>query len=134
MKRLFTIISAALLTGSLALPAVARAFPQTWPQPTSYRYYRTPNDHPVRYADNHPYVADFNNYFDSHPETARQLSADPRLVDNPRSVADHPGLRDYLWSHPLAADSFRHHPARLVHNEHVFNHLRWDNVHHRWCR
>ena len=38
MKRLFTIISAALLTGSLALPAVARAFPQMWPQPTSYRY------------------------------------------------------------------------------------------------
>jgi hypothetical protein len=134
MKRLFTIISAALLTGSLALPAMAQGFPQLWRQPTSYAYYRTPNDYPVRYADHHPYVTDFNHYFDSHPEISRQLSADPRLVDNPRYVQDHPGLRDYLWSHPLVADSFRDHPGGFVHDEHVFNHLRWDSVHHRWCR
>jgi len=134
MKRLFTIVSAALLTGGLALPAMAQGFPQIWPQPSNIGYYHPSTGFPVGYADNHPYVADFNNYFDSHPEIRQQLSADPRLVDNPGYLAAHPGLREYMWSHPRVADSFRNHPGSFVHDEHVFNHLRWDNVHHRWCR
>jgi hypothetical protein len=134
MKRLLAIVSAALLTGGFALPAMAQSFTQMWSQPASYGYRVPPNGYPVWYADNHPYVADFNNYFDSHPEIARQLSANPRLIDNPNYMAAHPELRQYMWWHPRVADSFRDRPAGFVHDEHVFNHLRWDNVHHRWCR
>src|ERR1700677_1777600 len=80
MKRLFASVSAALLTCTLALPAMAQSFQQEWPQPANYNYH--PAGYPAGYADNHPFVADFNHYFDDHPEIAQQLSADPRLIDN----------------------------------------------------
>ncbi|HEX4209045.1 MAG TPA: hypothetical protein VHY56_01530 [Candidatus Binataceae bacterium] len=134
MKRLFTIVSATLVTGALALPAMAQGFPSAWPQPASYGYYHPTPPYPDRYADNHPYVADFNPYFDNHPELREQLSANPRLIDNPGYMAAHPELHEYMWTHPRVADSFRDRPYRFVHDEHAFNHLRWDRDHHRWCR
>jgi hypothetical protein len=132
MKRLFASVSGALSTCTLALPAMAQGFEQGWPQPTNYNYH--PTGCPTGYVDNHPYVADFNHYFDEHPEIRQQLSADPRLIDDPNYLGSHPGLREYMWAHPRVADSFREHPNGFVRDEHVMNHLRWDRVHHRWCR
>ena len=41
-----------------------------------------------------------NGYLDEHPEVAEQLGHDPRLVDNPRFLANHPGLDEYFKNHP----------------------------------
>ena len=41
-----------------------------------------------------------NGYLDEHPEVAQQLAHDPRLVDNPRFLATHPGLDEYFKNHP----------------------------------
>jgi len=126
MKRLFSIVSAALLTGALAAPVMAQSFQPPFPGPG----YGSPGS----YAYNHPAVTDFNHFFDSHPEVARELSADPHLIDNPNYLRNHPELRDYLWSHPLVASAFRSRPDQFVRDEHVYNHLRWDREHHRWYR
>jgi hypothetical protein len=61
-----------------------------------------------------------NHYLDQHPEVARQLSADPRLIDDPRYVANHPGLRDYLANHPSLRSEFREHPDRFMADERRF--------------
>ena len=128
MKRLFTIVSTTLLTGTLALSAMAQSYPMIpAPPPGGYGYLGG-------YTHSHPYVRDFNHFFDTHPDTARELSADPRLIDNPHYLAAHPQLQQYMWSHPGVREAFREHPYSFVHEEHAMNHWRWDRVHHRWCR
>ena len=64
----------------------------------------------------HP-LANTDHYFDQHPEVAQQLNKDPRLVDDPRYVADHPGLHEFLQTHPVAREEWKSHPYRYMHRE-----------------
>ena len=132
MKRIFTFLSAALFTSAIALPAMAQEYPmRPAPLPPSgYGYY----PHGAGYAGEHPYVANFNNFFDSHPDVAHELSANPRLIGDPHYLQAHPELRQYMWAHPGVDESFREHPSNFVHDEHAMNHWRWDREHHRWRR
>ena len=60
-------------------------------------------------------VARFDNgYLDEHPEVARQLAHDPRLVDNREYLENHPGLREYLHNHPVARRDWKSHPFRYM--------------------
>jgi len=134
MKRIFTFLSAALFTSAIALPAMAQEYPmRPVPPPlppSGYGHYPGPYGYPGQ----HPYAADFNHFFDSHPDVARELSADPRLIDNQHYLAAHPELRQYMWSHPGVDQTFRDHPYNFVHEEHAMNHWRWDHKHQRWYR
>jgi hypothetical protein len=66
-------------------------------------------------------VARFDNgYLDEHPEVARQLSHDPRLVDNPQFLANHPGLQSYLAQHPQLRAELEHHPDRFMRDERYY--------------
>jgi len=122
MKRTVTILSAALLGTALAVPLMARpALAQAAPVTTGY-------------GEHHPYVQSFDGYLDRHPDVSRQLSHDPRLIDDPAYLAKHPELRDYLRDHPRVAASFRRHPDRFMHREHIYDHkeARWDRHHDRY--
>jgi hypothetical protein len=133
MKRLFTFLSAALFTGAMALPALTQDY-QMPPPPAGFGYGHPGPSYRGNYPGSHRYAADFNHFFDAHPEMARQLSADPRLIDNPGYLRAHPELGQYMWAHPGVDEAFREHPYNFVHEEHAMNHWRWDREHHRWCR
>ena len=117
MKRPLLLISAAFLAGSIATSAMAQESPN---QPI-----------PTEYGEDHPYVQHFDRYLDNHPDVTRELSRDPRLIDNPQFVRAHPELHQYLQRHPEMAETFRAHPDRFMHREHRYNRSeqRWDYRH-----
>ena len=98
MKRTLTTLTAALIfTGAFASAAMAQY----------------PNAGITRGE-----VSRFDNgYLDEHPEVARQLGRDPRLVDNPQFLATHPGLDSYLAAHPGVRTELQAHPDRFMTDE-----------------
>ncbi|HKV55619.1 MAG TPA: hypothetical protein VJN94_13370 [Candidatus Binataceae bacterium] len=73
-------------------------------------------------------VARFDNgYLDEHPEVARQLAANPSLVDNAGYMGNHPGLREYLGNHQWVRTELKDHPYRFMTDEHRYN--RWEEGH-----
>jgi hypothetical protein len=52
----------------------------------------------------------FNNYLDSHDETAKLLYQDPDLINDGQFVRAHDALNDWLRDHPDAADAIRANP------------------------
>jgi hypothetical protein len=113
MKRPVILLSAALLAGALAAPAFAQENPNT------------------PYGQNHPYAEHFDNYFDAHPDVSQALNKNPRLIDNPQFIANHPGMREYLQKHPEAREAFRRHPGRFMNRERRYqvSEHRWQNHH-----
>lgn len=116
MKRTLTLLSAAIMTTALATPLMAQPVP-----PIN-----------TRYGAHHPNVETFDAYLDAHPEQREQLSKNPRLIDDPKYVANHPDLQAFMHQHPDAAHAFRRHPYVFEHREHVYNRSekRWDRRHH----
>jgi hypothetical protein len=64
--------------------------------------------------------ADYS-FFDSHPDLARRLAKDPTLIDNQQFVDSHPGLHDYLKTHPNVRHEFKSHPYHFMHREDVYD-------------
>jgi hypothetical protein len=52
----------------------------------------------------------FNDYLDSHDETARLLYQNPELINDRQFVGNHDALNDWLRDHPDAADAIRANP------------------------
>jgi hypothetical protein len=52
----------------------------------------------------------FNDYLDSHDETAKLLYQDPDLINDRQFVRNHDALNDWLRDHPDAADAIRANP------------------------
>jgi len=87
--------------------------------------------HPDRFMDGewryehyedraHP-LASTDRYMDSHPEVAQQLVKNPRLVDNPQFVQNHPGLHEYLQTHRVARAEWKSHPYKYMNRENRFD-------------
>ncbi|MDE3178096.1 MAG: hypothetical protein KGM47_00435 [Acidobacteriota bacterium] len=49
-------------------------------------------------------------YFDQHPALARQLQKNPKLVDNPEFMENHPGFQKYLQNHPEIREDIKQNP------------------------
>ena len=64
----------------------------------------------------HP-LANTDRYLTDHPEVEHQLNADPRLIDNRQYVDSHPGLHDFLQTHPDARQQWKSHPYEYMHRE-----------------
>ena len=113
MKRPVILLSAALLAGALAAPALAQETPNT------------------PYGQHHEYVEHLDDYFDAHPDVRQALNRNPRLIDNAQFVANHPDLRDYLQKHPETREAFRRHPRYFMHRERRYegSERRWENHH-----
>ena len=65
-------------------------------------------------------VANADHYLDRHPEVARQLRQNPRLIDNPAYMG-HPELREFLHNHPYARAEWKSHPYRFERREQHFD-------------
>src|ERR1700723_3653685 len=67
-------------------------------------------------------LARFNQFLDTHRETAEQLRKDPSLVDNQEYVRNHPELQAYLQEHPELSAQLKPNPNAFMHQE-----ARYDN-------
>ena len=66
-------------------------------------------------------IANADRYLDRHPEVARQLGQNPRLIDNPAYMEHHPELREFLHNHPYARAEWKSHPYRFERREQRFD-------------
>jgi hypothetical protein len=62
-------------------------------------------------------LARFNQFLDTHRETAEQLRKDPSLVDNEEFVKNHPALQSYLREHPELRAQLKQDPNAFMHQE-----------------
>ena len=62
-------------------------------------------------------LARFNQFLDTHRETAEQLRKDPSLVDNQEFVHNHPALQSYLREHPELSAQLKQDPNAFMHQE-----------------
>lgn len=52
----------------------------------------------------------YEGYLYEHPDVAHQLAANPSLLDDPKYVAAHPGLQEYINTHPDIRTEMKRHP------------------------
>ena len=88
---------------------------QNAPSPTQPAASQSDND--TTRAD----VARFDDFLDSHPETAEQLRKNPSLVNNEEFVEKHPQLREYLQQHPGVREELSENPNRFMAQERRFD-------------
>jgi hypothetical protein len=62
-------------------------------------------------------LARFDQFLDSHRETAEQLHKDPSLVNNDEFVRNHPALQSYLQEHPELREQIKQDPNAFMHQE-----------------
>jgi hypothetical protein len=62
----------------------------------------------------HQSVAEFDQFLDSHRDTADQLRKEPDLVLNDEFLKSHPELQDYLSQHPTVRDQMRKDPNEFM--------------------
>ncbi|MFZ3333861.1 MAG: hypothetical protein WA197_24725 [Candidatus Acidiferrales bacterium] len=74
----------------------------------------------------HHSVAEFDQFLDSHRETADQLRKEPDLVLNDQFLKSHPELQNYLSQHPTVRDQMRKDPNEFMTAEAAFE-QRGDN-------
>ncbi len=67
-------------------------------------------------------LASFNQFLDSHRETAEQLRKDPSLVDNHQFLSNHPALQSYLQDHPAVRQQLQQGPNAFMRNEDRYEH------------
>ena len=72
------------------------------------------------YYGAHP-LANTDNYLDQNPQLEEQLSRNPKLIDNPRFVASHPELHEYLQTHPHARQEWKSHPDKFIQHENQYD-------------
>jgi hypothetical protein len=103
MKRIFIALMALMMAGAIALPAMAGG-----PNPTGGI---TANE-----------VAKFNQFLDAHPTVAKQLQANPNLINDPNFLANHPHLHAFLKNHPGVRTAIHENPGQFMYRE---GHYQW---------
>src|SRR5580704_4967817 len=81
------------------------------------RYDRREDDRDRDRDINRQELAHFNQFLDTHRETAEQLRKDPSLVDNQEFVHNHPALQSYLREHPELSAQLKQDPNAFMHQE-----------------
>jgi phage-related protein len=62
-------------------------------------------------------VRSFDNFLDQHPDVERDLNRNPRLINNPKYIENHPELHSYLNSHPNVDGAIQSRPGRFMARE-----------------
>ena len=89
------------------------------------RYDRREDDRDRDRDVNRQELARFDQFLDTHRETAEQLRKDPSLVDNQEFVRNHPALQTYLQEHPELREQIKSNPNAFMQQEARYN--RYDN-------
>ncbi len=55
-----------------------------------------------------------DSFLSHNPNLARQLENNPKLIDDPHFMAQHPGLNNYLAAHPDIRREWTHHPDEFA--------------------
>jgi hypothetical protein len=66
-------------------------------------------------------LAHFDQFLDTHRETAEQLRRDPSLADNQEFLRTHPALQSYLQDHPGIHEQLAQNPNAFVRQEERFD-------------
>ena len=66
-------------------------------------------------------LASFDQFLDSHHETAEQLRKDPSLVNNQEFLKSHPALQSYLRQHPQVSEEIKESPETFMRKENRFD-------------
>ena len=66
-------------------------------------------------------LASFDQFLDSHRETAEQLRKDPSLVNNQEFLKSHPALQSYLQQHPQVSEEIKESPETFMRKENRFD-------------
>lgn len=53
------------------------------------------------------------NYLNQHPEMKKELAANPKLIDDPKYLSEHPGLEKELKDHPEIRNEAMNHPDQF---------------------
>ena len=67
-------------------------------------------------------LAHFDQFLDSHRETAEQLRKNPSLADNQEFLRTHPALQSYLQDHPGIREQLAQNPNQFLRQEDRFDH------------
>src|SRR5438105_10133644 len=94
-----------LSLGLGSLPVVAQQVPQQTPNPDITRQE----------------LANFDRFLDTHPEIAKQLQANPSLINNAEWMENHPDLRAFLASHPGVREEIQETPRFFMQRERRFD-------------
>src|SRR5437660_4530220 len=86
------------------LPVVAKQVPPQTPNPDITRQE----------------LANFDRFLDTHPEIAKQLQANPSLINNPEWEENHPELRAFLASVPGVREAIQETPRFFMERERRF--------------
>jgi hypothetical protein len=62
----------------------------------------------------HSQMATLDEFLDNHPAIAKQLEANPLLIDNKDFVADHADLSAFLQSNPAVAEEWKTYPEAAM--------------------
>ena len=65
--------------------------------------------------------ARFDQFLDTHRETAEQLRKDPSLANNPKFLKDHPALQTYLQDHPAVRSEIKNDPNGFMQEQKQFD-------------
>ena len=88
----------------------------------------------VNHTERHDVVADHkalngtDAYAREHPKIADQLKNNPKLIDDPKYLAQHPGLDKYLAQHPEIRQAAQAHPDTFAKAAEANN--KYDKTHH----
>jgi hypothetical protein len=66
-------------------------------------------------------LAQFNQFLESHRETAEQLRKDPSLVNNREFVVNHPALQTYMQEHPGVREELKENPNAFMRQDERFD-------------
>ena len=104
MRNPLTALAAMVFAGSIGTVAIAQEAP-------GYNYDISQTE-----------VANFNRFLDTHPADARRLAAEPRLINDPAFIANHPGLHEFLENHPGVREEIHESPGQFMYRE---GHYQW---------
>ncbi len=62
-------------------------------------------------------VGRFDEFLDHHRQVDRDLRKNPNLINDPNYLAKHPGLQQWMQSHPAAAREMRENPKSFMRDE-----------------
>jgi hypothetical protein len=85
--------------------------------PNAFMHQESRYDRPEDDRANREELARFDQFLDTHRETAEQLRKDPSLVDNEEFVRNHPALQSYLREHPELREQLKSNPNAFMHQE-----------------
>jgi hypothetical protein len=74
-------------------------------------------------------LRNFDNYLDQHSYIAQDLKKNPKLVDDKKYMAAHPGLQEFLENHPHVREDLKQHPRVYMARERGFE--KHEAQHHR---